>query len=172
MYGDGFQEQRLWDKHGRPTTTAYRSPTNTLVRSQQLTYDLAENVASKVEATQVGSFTESYGYDALNRLTSSYGAGLPSKVYQYNAIGNLTFKTGAGTYTYPASGPSSVRPHAVSSVSGTVQDGITGATYAYDANGNGSDGSDGNDESEVHAGVVPGPLAIQLPGAISSTVGK
>ena len=97
VYGDGFQEQRLWDKHGRPTTTAYRSPTNTLVRSQQLTYDLAENVASKVEATQVGSFTESYGYDALNRLTSSYGAGLPSKVYQYNAIGNLPFKTVAVT---------------------------------------------------------------------------
>ncbi|MCO5119425.1 MAG: hypothetical protein M9951_07285 [Burkholderiaceae bacterium] len=104
MYGDGFQEQRLWDKHGRPTTTAYRSPTNALVRSQQLAYDLAENVASKVEATQVGSFTESYGYDALNRLTSSYGAGLPSKVYQYNAIGNLTFKTGAGNYTYRSAG--------------------------------------------------------------------
>ena len=50
------------------------------MRSQQLTYDLAENVASKVESTQVGSFTENYGYDALNRLTSSYGPGLPSKV--------------------------------------------------------------------------------------------
>ncbi|MBE0595096.1 MAG: RHS repeat protein, partial [Gemmatimonadales bacterium] len=28
VYGDGFQEQRLWDKHGRPTTTTYRSPSN------------------------------------------------------------------------------------------------------------------------------------------------
>ena len=44
----------------------------------------------------MGSFTESYGYDALNRLTSSYGPGLPSKVYQCNAIGNLTFKTSGG----------------------------------------------------------------------------
>ncbi|MCO5118790.1 MAG: hypothetical protein M9951_04050 [Burkholderiaceae bacterium] len=45
----------------------------------------------------MGSFTENYGYDALNRLTSSYGPGLPSKVCQYNAIGNLPFKTVAVT---------------------------------------------------------------------------
>jgi hypothetical protein len=49
------------------------------------------------QAIQVGSFTENYGYDALNRLTSSYGPGLPSKVCQYNAIGNLPFKTVAVT---------------------------------------------------------------------------
>ena len=40
-----------------------------------------------------------------------------------------------GTYSYPASGSSSVRPHAVSSITGTVN-GVVNPTYTYDANGN------------------------------------
>jgi hypothetical protein len=47
--------------------------------------------------------------------------------YAYNAIGNLTSKAGV-SYTYPASGVSSVRPHTVSSVGGQ--------SYSYDNNGN------------------------------------
>jgi hypothetical protein len=49
----------------------------------------------------------------------------------YNEIGNITEtaqNTTTWTYTYPSSGPSSMRPHAVSSVNGW--------SYQYDANGN------------------------------------
>ncbi len=53
--------------------------------------------------------------------------------YTYNAIGNLLSKTGVGMYTYPASGPTSVRPHTPSAVNG--------AAYIYDANGNLTAGS-------------------------------
>jgi len=75
---------------------------------------------------------QTFTYDALDRLMtaqSANGAYLGySESYQYSPIGNLTYKTGQGTYTYPTSGPNSVRPHAVTSAGGH--------TYAYDANGN------------------------------------
>jgi hypothetical protein len=53
--------------------------------------------------------------------------------YDAAGIGNITLKSDAGSYSYPA--PGSARPHAVASVTGSV-DGITNPLYAYDANGN------------------------------------
>ena len=73
-----------------------------------------------------------YGYDALKRLTSAApesGANGFSQSYQYDVIGNLTYRSDVGTYTYPASGPTSVRPHAATSIGANY-------SYAYDANGN------------------------------------
>ncbi|MBU1879441.1 MAG: hypothetical protein KJ734_10870 [Chloroflexi bacterium] len=60
---------------------------------------------------------------ALAGVTGAY-----SRSYQYNPIGNLTHKAGVAL-TYPASGPASARPHAVTSTSG-------GGSLSYDANGN------------------------------------
>jgi YD repeat-containing protein len=48
--------------------------------------------------------------------------------YTYNQIGNMTSNAQVGTYTYPASGASSVRPHAVTTAGSN--------SYTYDANGN------------------------------------
>ena len=78
--------------------------------------------------------TWAYGYDALDHLVSASATGGStgqghaerSETYSYNVIGNLTSKGGV-TYTYPASGASSVRPHAVSSTS-------NGGAFSYDAN--------------------------------------
>jgi hypothetical protein len=50
---------------------------------------------------------------------------------QYNALGSVLYKSDVGTYSYPASGPGVVRPHALISVSGAIP-----ASYIYDANGN------------------------------------
>lgn len=56
-----------------------------------------------------------------------YGQGY-TQSYGYNPIGNLISTTMLGMYTYPTSGPTSVRPHAVTVAGGNL--------YQYDANGN------------------------------------
>lgn len=87
---------------------------------------------------------ETFTLDALSRLTQTAmtGATAQTKTYTYNAIGNLTYKSDLGTLSYPPIG--SPRPHAVTSVAGNpvgvgvpgLVDGVTNATYTYDANGN------------------------------------
>lgn len=81
--------------------------------------------------------SETFGYDSLNRLKTSNltapSLGTQTTSTSFDAIGNITSKTGVGTYTYPAVGAG--KPHAVSSVSGTVN-GVTNPSYGYDLNGN------------------------------------
>ena len=79
-----------------------------------------------------GNYTETFAYDALNRVLSANISGGASKAFAYDSLGNITSKTGVGTYTY---GSATVRPHAVASISGTVN-GVANPTYTYDANGN------------------------------------
>src|SRR5262249_29767929 len=67
-------------------------------------------------------------------------AGANPKTASYDDIGNLSSKSdlavgGTGIYTYPTPGAGSVRPHAVSSISGTVN-GTVNPEYKYDADGN------------------------------------
>jgi YD repeat-containing protein len=75
-----------------------------------------------------------YTYDTLDRLLSATNAGdaTLSNTYTYDAAHNMLSNSQVGTYAYPAQGPSAVRPHAATTVTGA------GGTYtlAYDANGN------------------------------------
>ena len=114
---------------------------------QNFTYawDPAGNLSSRADHLQ--GYTESFGYDLLNRVGSaalSGGAGTGAG-FAYDTIGNLTQKsdiagTGTGIFTYPAAG--AAQPHAVQSISGTVNDGagatgpVLNPTYQYDHNGN------------------------------------
>ncbi|WP_228553569.1 hypothetical protein, partial [Pseudoalteromonas sp. PPB1] len=41
---------------------------------------------------------ETFGYDSLNRVTSSAISGGPSTTISYNELGNITYKTGVGHY--------------------------------------------------------------------------
>jgi RHS repeat-associated protein len=59
--------------------------------------------------------------------------GCKAVAYDSAGLGNITGKSDVGAYSYPTAG--SARPHAVSSITGTV-DGLTNPIYAYDANGN------------------------------------
>ena len=79
--------------------------------------------------------TEEFAYDSLNRLTEAAIVDGLTKTFAYDSIGNITTKSDVGSYSYPTSGSSSVRPHAVSSITGTVN-GITNPSFTYDANGN------------------------------------
>ncbi len=51
----------------------------------------------------------------------------------YDALGNITSKTGVGTYAYAGTG--NAGPHAVTSITGSLN-GVTNPSFAYDADGN------------------------------------
>jgi len=130
------------------TTNAFDPKTGRLTSSmagaangvQNMTY--VYDTLGNLKQRQDGNFSqvEDFQYDALNRLTAWQIAGTGisgtiSKTVTYNAIGNILTKTGVGTYNYNASGATSVRPHAVASITGTVN-GVVNPAFVYDANGN------------------------------------
>ena len=106
---------------------------------QQASYawDTLGNLRSRTDAR--ASLTENFTYDAHNRLLSAVrsGASIGTKSYTYDAIGNLLTKSDVGTLVYPTT---PVRPHSVTSVTGTIN-GVLNPAYAYDANGNMSSGA-------------------------------
>jgi len=55
--------------------------------------------------------TESFTYDALNRVSTVLRDGRQTAQYQYDALGNITFNSQLGTYLY-----NSKRPHAVTDI--------------------------------------------------------
>jgi RHS repeat-associated protein len=113
--------------------------TDTTVQDEDYDYDEVGNLATRIQLGSSGArYTETFGYDALDRLTSAK-VGTVTDSFGYDAGGNLTAKTGVGIYSYPAPGSGSVRPHAVSSITGTVM-GLTNPSFGYDANGNLSSG--------------------------------
>jgi RHS repeat-associated protein len=108
------------------------------VQNIAYTYDTIGNLKTRNDA--LTGVNATYGYDNLNRLDNEtrQGGGLPSAQaihWTYDEIGNIKTRSDVGTYTYNPSGANSVRPHAVTGVSGTVN-GQASPGYQYDANGN------------------------------------
>jgi len=94
-------------------------------------YDGVGNLTSRLDHNN--NIAEGFGYDALNRLTSSSittSSGPVAKFFSYDSVGNLLTKSDVGNYGYPA--PGQPRPHGVLSVDG----GEITATFSYDPNGN------------------------------------
>ena len=102
-------------------------------------YDTVGNMLARSDL--LNDLTETFTYDALDRLSSSQVSDATTTQtavnYYYNAMGNLTTKGDVGTYTYPALPNTDPRPHAVTGIS---FNGGGSATYAYDANGNQTSG--------------------------------
>jgi YD repeat-containing protein len=139
--------------NGLSTTRTYQAATARLTgistgaggAAQNLTYayDTIGNLTTRTDTFTTPSpatINETFTYDALNRLktVAMTGTTTLSKSYNYDQIGNIIYKSdlgGTGVLTYPASGASSVRPHAVSNVNGTIG-GVVNPNYTYDANGN------------------------------------
>lgn len=84
-------------------------------------WDTADNLTQRQDLTQ--GLTESFGYDALDRLTSTTGNAVPNLTVAYDASGNVLSKSDVGSYSYHAT-----RKHAVTAAGPN--------SYAYDANGN------------------------------------
>ena len=110
---------------------------------QNLVYEYDDVGNMLPRSDLLNDLTETFTYDALDRLTSAQvtnSAGTqPAVDYYYNAMGNMTTKGDVGTYTYPALPNTDPRPHAVTGIS---FNGGGSATYTYDNNGNmtGGDG--------------------------------
>lgn len=94
-------------------------------------YDALGNVTQRVD--NIDAVTENFSYDTLNRLTLASGPTLVTRSFNYDALGNMTYKSDVGSYAYPGVG--AARPHAASSVTGTVN-GLVNPILSYDANGN------------------------------------
>lgn len=105
--------------------------TNDSVSDYHFDYDQVGNIIFLGE--QIGEVmqTQSFEYDALNRLDIAKAVGgsfapTYTRNYQYNPLGNITAINGKA-YTYGSS-----RPHAVTE----IKDGAQTYSFGYDANGN------------------------------------
>jgi len=142
--GNGIVTTDTFDANTGFLTNVRAGPSNSVAQFDY-TYDTIGNLTYRSD-DYVGVF-ERYCYDNLNRLTNSAtgasgvttctssGSGITTKTIGYDQLGNISSKSDVGTYSYPASGSSSVQPHAVSSITGTVN-GVTNPSYTYDLNGN------------------------------------
>ena len=95
----------------------------TILQDFTYAYDGTGNITSITDA--VNTATQTFKYDALNRLTQAIGVSYGTKNYSYDQIGNIISKDGL-TYTYSKV---SAGPHAVTSLS-------DGTIITYDLNGN------------------------------------
>lgn len=103
------------------------------IASFAYTFDTIGNLTARTDNVQ--AYTERFCFDSLNRLVNFNiaAACTGGKTAAYDSTGNITSRSEVGTYSYPTAG--SARPHAVSSITGSV-DGLTNPKYTYDANGN------------------------------------
>jgi YD repeat-containing protein len=109
------------------------------------TFDTIGNLTNRSDSYGA---SETFCYDSLNRLVASLVGGNCSgappggsslKSVTYDDLGNIALKSdladqsgGTGAYTY---GNAQHQPHAVKSISGTVN-GVQNPNFKYDANGN------------------------------------
>lgn len=132
--GNGLVTTRGFDATtGRLTSIA--TGASSAVQNLSYTYDRLGNPLSRSDVNT--NLSETFTYDALNRLTTSTVSLSPTplaKSFAYDPIGNLISKSDVGTYTYAAAGQP--LPHAVMSVSG----GTISATFTYDPDGNQTSG--------------------------------
>ncbi len=98
-----------------------------ILQDTRYSYDTVGNIEALTDP--LNGHHQQLSYDDLDRLQTANGP-YGNYTYQYDAIGNLTVnpQVSATPYTYPTSGPSSVRPHAVTTAGPN--------SYTYDANGN------------------------------------
>jgi RHS repeat-associated protein len=124
-FGNGQVYTRSYDQDGRIASYTLGS------QSFAIGYDAASRIEFIAE-TGNPSNTNTYGYDALDRLTSAVTPTTPY-AYSYDAVGNRVSKTvGTGTDTYAYS-PTSNRLASITPGTGPVR------TFIFDANGSTND---------------------------------
>jgi RHS repeat-associated protein len=125
MKPQGLSERRAYDRIAGwldDRTTGLNASTGI----QNLSYLWDENGNLTQRQDSRTGVTETFQYDALDRMYQHNRNGAGLMTVGYDAIGNITSRTGVGTYTYHLT-----KKHAVASTTGTINN-----TYQYDANGN------------------------------------
>jgi RHS repeat-associated protein len=127
-YGDGTGRGWL-------TSITDQSSTGASLYQTTITHNPNGTIASESSAAgSASSTTLSYGYDALNRLTSV--AGDTPATFTYDPAGNITGNSTLGTYHYnPTSCGQPTCPTSQQLATVTMPSGRT-ETFRYDANGN------------------------------------
>jgi RHS repeat-associated protein len=111
----------------------------TSLQDLNYTYDAVGNVLTILDNKAGGAQTQTFTYDALDRLQTAQASGgtggtYALETYTYDQIGNIKSKPGVGVYTYTASatgcvaGTPAIKPHAVR-YAGSY-------SFTYDCNGN------------------------------------
>ncbi len=95
------------------------------VQNLEYTWDAVGNLTSRTDHLQSG-LSESFSYDALNRMTYASTTGGEVMSLTYDSLGNISSKSDVGNYQYDPN-----RPHQLTEVTGT-----RAATFTYDENGN------------------------------------
>jgi RHS repeat-associated protein len=135
QYGNGVITDRVYiPENGLLKTVSAGVGGGHAVQNLEYHFDILGNLMTRKDNNQtIGgtTLTESFTYDALNRLRTAQATGQAVKNFTYDTIGagtaslgNIAHKDDVGDYTYD-----SVHKHAVRSVNG-------GPTAVYDANGN------------------------------------
>jgi RHS repeat-associated protein len=116
-----------YDNAGHTTSIkAVKGSTTLLALTYSYTKSLKTGMSYSDNTPQ--SYSLSYGYDALNRLTSAAGSGTTSTSYAYDGAGNRTSATSNGvttTYSY----------NSADELTSSLLNGTT-TNYTYDGNGN------------------------------------
>ncbi|WP_129775911.1 FG-GAP-like repeat-containing protein [Peristeroidobacter soli] len=124
-YGNGLSTSALFDRITGMLLAKTTGPSGgTTIQNLSYQWDENDNLTQRQDSRT--SVTETFSYDALDRMYSSNRNGSLALSVGYDAIGNITSKTGVGNYTYHTT-----KKHAVASTSGTLNN-----TYGYDNNGN------------------------------------
>ena len=132
-YNAQGQMSKITYANGVTTDYAYESDTSflwsikvkreeTSLLDSEYLYDNKGNISNIYNYADMTK-SQTFGYDALDRLVSADSPSYGSLVYSYDEIGNIVTKDGL-VYT-----PDATRPHAVASITG-------GRNFGYDANGN------------------------------------
>ncbi len=123
-YGNGIETAYTYNAdNGLLKTIDTETSSGTDLINRSYTFDNTGNITYITDNVNSAN-TQSFTYDALDRLTNASSTSYGSLTYAYDTIGNFTSKRGV-TYTYS----STTRPHAVTATS-------NGKTYTYDDNGN------------------------------------
>jgi RHS repeat-associated protein len=138
--GNGVREHNeFYSDSGRPKTVSAVDNAGNAIVDLRLTYDLVGNLKRRDEHVQ--SKSETFGYDALDRLKFMTKAAAPGETYSYDAAGRITSKTGVGSFKYAEGAPNTglaqcattpIAAHAVVSTIGTAGK----ESYSYDCHGN------------------------------------
>lgn len=99
------------------------------VQKLEFDFDLIGNLTVRRDKRFNTTFSETFGYDTLNRLKTVATTGASTVAAAYDDLGNITSRSDVGSFSY---GAGSNGPHALTGVTG----GAFNKTCGYDSKGN------------------------------------